>query len=173
MNREDKNQVIADLKGKLEENAHFYLTDISEMTVEDSNKLRGAFHEQGIRVEVVKNTLLKKAMEQSETDYSELFDVLKGATSIMFTEVGNVPAKVIEKFRKGNEKPVLKGAYVEESVYIGDDQVKVLSAIKSKEEVIGDIIGLLQSPAKNVISGLKGGGSKLSGILKALSEKAN
>ncbi len=173
MNREDKNQVIADLKGKLEENAHFYLTDISEMTVEDSNKLRGAFHEQGIRIEVVKNTLLKKAMEQSEADYSELFDVLKGNTSIMFTEVGNAPAKVIEKFRKSNEKPILKGAYVEESVYIGDDQVKVLSAIKSKEEVIGDIIGLLQSPAKNVISGLKGGGSKLSGILKALSEKAN
>ena len=173
MNREDKNQVIADLKGKLEVNPHFYLTDISEMTVEDSNKLRGAFHEQGIRIEVVKNTLLKKAMEQSETDYSELFDVLKGNTSIMFTEVGNTPAKVIEKFRKNNEKPILKGAYVEESVYIGDDQIKVLSAIKSKEEVIGDIIGLLQSPAKNVISGLKGGGSKLSGILKTLSEKAN
>jgi len=173
MNREVKNQVIADLKGKLEENAHFYLTDISEMTVEDSNKLRGAFHEQGIRIEVVKNTLLKKAMESAETDYSPLYDVLKGATSIMFTEVGNVPAKVIEKFRKGNEKPILKGAYVEESVYIGDDQVKVLSSIKSKEELIGDIIMLLQSPAKNVISGLKGSGSKLSGILKTLSEKAN
>tara|TARA_B100001540_G_scaffold104833_1_gene94608 strand:+ start:30 stop:551 length:522 start_codon:yes stop_codon:yes gene_type:complete len=173
MNREDKNQVIADLKGKLEENPHFYLTDISEMTVEDSNKLRGAFHEQGIRIEVVKNTLLKKAMEYAEADYSPLYDVLKGNTSIMFTEVGNVPAKVIEKFRKSNEKPILKGAYVEESVYIGDDQVKVLSSIKSKDELIGDIIGLLQSPAKNVISGLKGSGSKLSGILKTLSEKAN
>ncbi len=173
MNREVKNQVIADLKGKLEENAHFYLTDISEMTVEDSNKLRGAFHEQGIRIEVVKNTLLKKAMESAEADYSPLYDVLKGATSIMFTEVGNVPAKVIEKFRKDSEKPILKGAYVEESVYIGDDQVKVLSSIKSKEELIGDIIMLLQSPAKNVISGLKGSGSKLSGILKTLSEKAN
>ena len=173
MNREDKNQVIANLKGKLEENPHFYLTDISEMTVEDSNKLRGAFHEQGIRIEVVKNTLLKKAMESAEADYSPLYDVLKGATSIMFTEVGNVPAKVIEKFRKDSEKPILKGAYVEESVYIGDDQVKVLSSIKSKEELIGDIIMLLQSPAKNVISGLKGSGSKLSGILKTLSEKAN
>ncbi|MFL2582230.1 MAG: 50S ribosomal protein L10 [Flavobacteriales bacterium] len=173
MNREDKNQVIANLKGKLEENPHFYLTDISEMTVEDSNKLRGAFHEQGIRIEVVKNTLLKKAMEASDADYTELYDVLKGATSIMFTEVGNVPAKVIEKFRKSNEKPILKGAYVEESVYVGDDQVKVLSAIKSKEELIADVIALLQSPAKNVISGLKGSGSKLSGILKTLSEKAN
>ncbi len=173
MNREDKNQVIADLKVKLEANPHFYLTDISEMTVEDSNKLRGAFHEQGIRIEVVKNTLLKKAMEAAEADYSPLYDVLKGSTSIMFTEVGNVPAKVIEKFRKSSEKPILKGAYVEESVYIGDDQVKVLSSIKSKDELIGDIIGLLQSPAKNVISGLKGSGSKLSGILKTLSEKAN
>jgi large subunit ribosomal protein L10 len=173
MNREDKNQVIANLKGKLEENPHFYLTDISEMTVEDSNKLRGAFHEQGIRIEVVKNTLLKKAMEASNADYTELYDVLKGATSIMFTEVGNVPAKVIEKFRKSSEKPILKGAYVEESVYVGDDQVKVLSAIKSKEELIADVIALLQSPAKNVISGLKGGGSKFSGILKTLSEKAN
>ena len=173
MNREDKNQVIANLKGKLEENPHFYLTDISEMTVEDSNKLRGAFHEQGIRIEVVKNTLLKKAMESAEADYSPFYDVLKGATSIMFTEVGNVPAKVIEKFRKSSEKPILKGAYVEESVYVGDDQVKVLSAIKSKEELIADVIALLQSPAKNVISGLKGSGSKLSGILKTLSEKAN
>jgi len=132
MNREDKNQVIADLKGKLEENPHFYLTDISEMTVEDSNKLRGAFHEQGIRIEVVKNTLLKKAMESAEADYSPFYDVLKGATSIMFTEVGNVPAKVIEKFRKSSEKPILKGAFVEECVYIGDDQIKVLSSIKSK-----------------------------------------
>ena len=173
MNREDKNQVIANLKGKLEENPHFYLTDISEMTVEDSNKLRGAFHEQGIRIEVVKNTLLKKAMDAANTDYSELYDVLKGATSIMFTEVGNVPAKVIEKFRKSSEKPILKGAFVEECVYIGDDQVKVLSSIKSKDELIGDIIALLQSPTKNVISGLKGSGSKLSGILKTLSEKAN
>lgn len=173
MNREEKNLVIENLKGKLDSNPHFYLTDISEMAVEDSNKLRGAFHEQGIRVEVVKNTLLKKAMESAEADYSPLYDVLKGATSIMFTEVGNAPAKVIEKFRKTSEKPILKGAYVEESVYIGDDQVKVLSSIKSKEEVIGDIIMLLQSPAKNVISGLKGSGSKLSGILKTLSEKQN
>ena len=171
MNREDKNQVIANLKGKLEENPHFYLTDISEMTVEDSNKLRGAFHEQGIRVEVVKNTLLKKAMESAEADYAELYDVLKGNTSIMFTEVGNAPAKVIEKFRKDNEKPILKGAYVEESVYIGDDQVKVLSSIKSKDELIGEIIGLLQSPATNVISALQSGGNNLSGLLKALAEK--
>lgn len=173
MNREEKNQVIQSLKEKLDTNPHFYLTDISEMTVEDSNKLRGAFHEQGIKIEVVKNTLLAKAMESAESDYSPLLDVLKGATSIMFTEVGNTPAKVIEKFRKTNPKPILKGAYVEESVYIGDDQIKVLSSIKSKDELIGDIIMLLQSPAKNVISGLKGSGSKLSGILKTLSEKQN
>lgn len=173
MNREEKNQMIADLKVKLNENSHFYLTDISEMTVEDSNSLRGAFHEQGIRVEVVKNTLLQKAMESAEADYSGLYEVLKGATSIMFTEVGNTPAKVIEKFRKSSPKPLLKGAFVEESVYIGDDQLKVLSSIKSKDELIGDIVSLLQSPAKNVISGLKGSGSKLSGILKTLSERQN
>tara|TARA_B100000795_G_scaffold265576_1_gene247579 strand:+ start:1155 stop:1679 length:525 start_codon:yes stop_codon:yes gene_type:complete len=172
MNREEKNQVIENLAEKLANNPHFYLTDISEMVVEDTNKLRGAFHEQGIRVEVVKNSLLKKAMERVEgNDYSELYSVLKGATSIMFTEVGNAPAKVIKAFRKTSEKPMLKGAFVEESVYLGDNELDNLCSIKSKEELIGDLIGLLQSPAKNVISGLKSSGSKLSGILKTLSEK--
>jgi len=172
MNREEKNQVIENLAEKLANNPHFYLTDISEMVVEDTNKLRGAFHEQGIRVEVVKNSLLKKAMERVEgNDYSELYSVLKGATSIMFTEVGNTPAKVIKAFRKTSEKPMLKGAFVEESVYLGDNELDNLCSIKSKEELIGDLIGLLQSPAKNVISGLKSSGSKLSGILKTLSEK--
>jgi len=171
MNREEKNQVIENLKVKLESNPHFYLTDISSMRVEDTNTLRGAFYEQGITIEVVKNTLLQKAMESAEKDYSELYGVLKGATSIMFTEVGNTPAKVIEKFRKTSEKPLLKGAFVEESVYVGDDQIKVLSSIKSKDELIGDLIALLQSPAKNVISGLTSGGSTLSGILKTLSQK--
>lgn len=172
MNREEKNQVIENLAEKLANNPHFYLTDISEMVVEDTNKLRGAFHEQGIRVEVVKNSLLKKAMERVEgNDYSELYSVLKGATSIMFTEVGNTPAKVIKAFRKTSEKPMLKGAFVEESIYLGDNELDNLCSIKSKEELIGDLIGLLQSPAKNVISGLKSSGSKLSGILKTLSEK--
>lgn len=172
MNREEKNQVIEVLAEKLANNPHFYLTDISEMAVEDSNKLRGAFYEKGIKLEVVKNTLLKQAMERVEDkDYSDLYAVLKGATSILFTEVGNTPAKVIKQFRKSSEKPVLKAAFVEECAYIGDNQIDTLSSIKSKDELIGDLIGLLQSPAKNVISGLKSGGSKLSGILKTLSEK--
>ena len=172
MNREEKNQVIENLVEKLGNNPHFYLTDISEMAVEDTNKLRGAFHEQGIRVEVVKNSLLKKAMDRVEgNDYTELYDTLKGATSIMFTEVGNAPAKVIKAFRKTSEKPILKGAFVEESIYIGDNELDNLCSIKSKDELIGDLIGLLQSPAKNVISGLKSSGSTLSGILKTLSEK--
>lgn len=172
MNREEKNQVIEILTEKLANNPHFYLTDISEMAVEDSNKLRGAFYEEGIKLEVVKNSLLKKAMERVEDkDYSDLYAVLKGATSILFTEVGNAPAKVIKQFRKSSEKPVLKAAFVEECAYIGDNQIDTLSSIKSKDELIGELIGLLQSPAKNVISGLKSGGSKLSGILKTLSEK--
>lgn len=172
MNREEKNQVIENLAEKLGNNPHFYLTDISEMVVEDTNKLRGAFHEQGIRVEVVKNSLLKKAMERVEgNDYSELYDVLKGSTSIMFTEVGNAPAKVIKAFRKTSEKPILKGAFVEESIYLGDNELDNLCSIKSKDELIGELIGLLQSPAKNVISGLKSSGSTLSGLLKTLSEK--
>ncbi len=172
MNREEKNQVIENLVEKLGSNPHFYLTDISEMAVEDTNKLRGAFHEQGIRVEVVKNSLLKKAMDRVEgNDYTELYDTLKGATSIMFTEVGNAPAKVIKAFRKTSEKPILKGAFVEESIYIGDNELDNLCSIKSKDELIGDLIALLQSPAKNVISGLKSSGSTLSGILKTLSEK--
>jgi large subunit ribosomal protein L10 len=172
MNREEKNQVIENLVEKLGSNPHFYLTDISEMAVEDTNKLRGAFHEQGIRVEVVKNSLLKKAMERVEgNDYTELYDTLKGATSIMFAEVGNAPAKVIKAFRKTSEKPILKGAFVEESIYIGDNELDNLCSIKSKDELIADLIALLQSPAKNVISGLKSSGSTLSGILKTLSEK--
>jgi len=172
MNREEKNQVVENLAVKLANNPHFYLTDISEMAVEDSNILRGAFRKEGIVVEVVKNSLLKKAMERvEEKDYSELYSVLRGATSIMFTEVGNTPAKVISELRKSSEKPILKGAFVEECAYVGDEQLSVLKSIKSKDELIGELIGLLQSPAKNVISGLKSGGSKLSGILKTLSEK--
>ena len=172
MNREDKNQVIANLKGKLEENPHFYLTDISEMTVEDSNKLRGAFHEQGIRIEVVKNTLLKKAMEASNVDYAELYDVLKGNTSIMFTDTANAPAKLIKEFRKKHDKPVFKAAHLDASFYIGEEYLDTLSDLKSKDELIAEIIALLQSPAKNVISSLQSGSNKLSGIVKTLAERS-
>jgi len=147
------------------------LTDISGLDAVQTFALRRACFKANIKLSVVKNTLLAKAMEASEKDFGDLQDVLKGNTSLMFSEVGNAPAKLIKDFRKKSEKPVLKGAFIEEAIYIGDDQISVLESIKSKEELIGDVIALLQSPAKNVISALQSGGSNLSGILKTLSER--
>ncbi|HET8854692.1 MAG TPA: 50S ribosomal protein L10, partial [Salinimicrobium sp.] len=135
------------------------------------SNLRRACYKADIKLAVVKNTLLAKAMESSDKDFGDLPTILKGNTSIMFSQTGNAPAKVIKEFRKKSDKPLLKGAFVEEAVYVGDDYLETLVNIKSKEEVIGDIIGLLQSPAKNVVSALKSGGGKIAGILKTLSEK--
>lgn len=171
MNKTEKDKAIDDLVAKLANNNHFYLTDISELTVEHSNNLRRTCFKQGIQIEMVKNTLLRKAFERSEKNYEELYGTLKGSTSIMFSETGNAPAKLIIGFRKKHSKPVLKAAFVEESVYIGDDQLKALESLKTKNELIGEIIGLLQSPAKNVVSQLQSGGQKLAGVLKTLSEK--
>lgn len=172
MRKEDKSQIIDTLAVQLQEANHFYLTDISGLTVEETNKLRGLCFKQNIQLKMVKNTLLKKAMEKvEEKNYEDLYETLKGSTSIMFTEVNNAPAKMILDLRKKAEKPILKGAYVEEACYIGDDQLKALSEVKSKEELVGDIIGLLQSPAKNVISALQSGGNKLAGIVQTLAEK--
>ena len=172
MTREEKSQVIQDLTGKLTDNPVIYLADISGLNASDTSNLRRACFKANVKLAVVKNTLLAKAMESSDKDFGELPNVLKGNTSLMMAEIGNAPAKVIKAFRKGkNEKPILKGAYVEEAVYVGDDQLDNLVNIKSKEEVIGDIIGLLQSPAKNVISALQSGGGKIHGILQTLSEK--
>jgi large subunit ribosomal protein L10 len=148
-----------------------YLTDTAGLNAKDTTALRRACFKAGIRLSVVKNTLLSKAMDASDKEFGDLKEVLKGNTSLMFSEVGNAPAKVIKDFRKKSDKPVLKGAYIEEAVYVGDDQIDFLVAIKSKEELIGDIITLLQSPAKNVVSGLKSGGGKLAGIIKTLSER--
>ncbi|MCK5638501.1 MAG: 50S ribosomal protein L10 [Flavobacteriaceae bacterium] len=171
MTREEKSQVIKDLTGKLTDNNIIYLADISGLNAMDTSNLRRACFKANVNLAVVKNSLLSKAMENSDKDFGELPTTLKGNTSIMVSETGNAPAKVIKAFRKGKDKPILKGAYIEEAIYVGDDQLNTLVNIKSKEEVIGDIIGLLQSPAKNVISALKSGGSNLSGILKTLSEK--
>lgn len=171
MNKAEKNQMIDVLVNEINQNPNFYLTDISNLTVQKTNELRGLCFKKGVRLKVVKNTLLQKALERTGRDYSELFPALKGSTSIMFAEAGNVPAKLIQEFRKTNDKPILKAAYVEESIYIGDNQLATLANIKSKNELIGDIIGLLQSPAKNVISALQSGGNKLSGIVKTLSER--
>ncbi|MAU15265.1 MAG: 50S ribosomal protein L10 [Muricauda sp.] len=171
MTREEKATVIEDLTAQLAENPNIYLADISGLNAVDTSNLRRACFKANIKLAVVKNTLLAKAMEASDKEFGELSEVLKGNTSLMLSETGNAPAKLIKNFRKKSEKPVLKGAFIEEAVYIGDENLDALVNIKSKEEVIGDIIGLLQSPAKNVISGLKSGGGKLAGILKTLSEK--
>ena len=172
MTREEKSQVIEDLTGRLTENRVIYLADISGLNASDTSNLRRACFKAGVKLAVVKNTLLAKAMESSDKDFGELPTVLKGNTSMMFSEASNAPAKLIKEFRKGKkEKPILKGAYIEESIYVGDDQLDNLVNIKSKEELIGEIIGLLQSPAKNVISALQSGGGKLHGILQTLSER--
>ena len=171
MTREEKSQVIEHLTAQLTENPTIYLADISGLDAGSTSNLRRACFKAGVRLSVVKNTLLAKAMESSNKDFGELTGTLKGNTSLMFAEVANAPAKVIKEFRKKSDKPVLKGAYVEESVYVGDDQLDTLVDIKSKEELIGEIIGLLQSPAKNVISALKSGGGTIAGIVKTLSER--
>ena len=171
MTREEKSQVIQDLTAKLADTNTIYLADISGLDALTTSNLRRACFKANVKLAVVKNTLLSKAMEASDKDFGELPSVLKGNTSIMIAEAGNAPAKVIKEFRKKSDKPVLKGAFVEESIYVGDDQLDALVNIKSKEELIGDIITLLQSPAKNVVSALQSGGNKLSGILSTLSEK--
>jgi len=171
MTREEKSQVIKDLTAQLTENETIYLADISGLDAGSTTNLRRACFKAGVRLAVVKNTLLKKAMESADKDFGELPGVLKGNTSLMFAETSNAPAKVIKAFRKKSEKPLLKGAFIEETIYIGDDQLNTLVDIKSKDELIGDIIGLLQSPAKNVISALKSGGSTIAGIVKTLSER--
>jgi len=171
MTREEKSQVIEVITTKLTEGNIIYLADISGLNALDTSNLRRACFKANVKLAVVKNSLLEKAMEKSDKDFGELSSILKGNTSLMFSEIGNAPAKVIKEFRKKSDKPVLKGAYIEEAIYVGDDQLDTLVSIKSKEELIGDIITLLQSPAKNVISALQSGGNKLTGILKTLSEK--
>lgn len=171
MTRKEKANVIQDLTTQLGDNTTIYLADISGMDASATSALRRACFKANIKLAVVKNTLLEKAMEASEKEFGELPEVLKGNTSLMFSEIANAPAKVIKNFRKKSDKPLLKGAFIEEAIYIGDNQLDTLVGIKSKEEMIGEIIGLLQSPAKNVISGLKSGGGKLAGILKTLSER--
>jgi large subunit ribosomal protein L10 len=171
MTREEKAQVIESLTTTLAENNTIYLADISGLNAVLTSNLRRACFKANVNLAVVKNTLLSKAMEKSDKDFGELQDILKGNTSIMTASASNAPAKVIKDFRKKSDRPILKGAYVEESVYVGDDQLDALVSIKSKEQLIGEIIGLLQSPAKNVISALQSGGQKLSGILTTLSER--
>ena len=171
MKKEEKSQLIDSLAEQLKEANSFYLTDISSLNAATTSRLRRTCFKRNVQLRVVKNTLLRKAMERTGKPFDEFYPILTGSTSIMFSEVANDPAKLIKEFRKATLKPSLKGAYVEECIYLGDNQLDTLVHIKTKFELIGELIGLLQSPAKNVISALQSGGNKLAGIVKTLSEK--
>ncbi len=172
MTKDEKRVVIDSLTAKLNEYPHFYLTDIADLNAEQTASLRRKCFESGISLIVVKNTLLNKALENVEKADADLVKVLEGSTSIMFTQTAKAPAVMIKEFRKSNDKPVLKAAYVEGCVYVGDDKIEELCNIKSREELIGDIIALLQSPAKNVISALQANaGQKIAGLVKSLEER--
>ncbi|MEN8116920.1 MAG: 50S ribosomal protein L10 [Bacteroidota bacterium] len=171
MKSSEKQVIINNLQEQIDSFNHFYLADISGLNAEDTSDLRRLCFSQKVKLVVVKNTLLRKALENSGKDASELYDALKGNTSVMFTEQGNVPAKLIKSFRKDHEKPVLKAAYVEESVYVGEDQLEVLVAVKSKNELIADVVALLQSPMKTVLGQLQSGGNTIHGVLDTLKEK--
>lgn len=160
MTREEKSIAIEDLTARLADVNVVYLADTSGLDADTTSNLRRACFKAGIKLEVVKNTLLEKAMEASVNDYGDLPSVLKGNTALMIAETANGPAKIIKEFRKKSDKPLLKGAYINQEIYIGDNQLDGLVAIKSKEEVIGEIIGLLQSPAQRVIAALQNQPSK-------------
>lgn len=173
MTREEKAKIIQQLSDRLAESTHFYLADTSAMTVEESNTLRGQLYKEGLSLQVVKNTLMRIALENQEGKYDQAKDVLNGTTAVVFTETANLPARVIREFRKSHEKPILKGAYIDEDFFVGDENLGKLADLKSREELLGEVIGLLQSPAKNVISALQSGGKNLAGILKTLADKEN
>ena len=171
MTKEEKLNEIKTLSKDLSETPNFYLADIAGLDSKSTLDIRRACFKSNIRISVVKNTLLKKAMEDSGKEFGDLKTTLKGNTSVMFSEKGNIPAKLIKDFRKKFDKPILKGAFVEESIYIGDDKINVLADLKSKDEIIGEIMTLLVSPINNVLLSLKSGSNKISGIIKKLSEK--
>lgn len=171
MRKEEKHEVVLALTETIAEYGNFYITDTANLSVAKVNDIRRKCFENGIKMQVAKNKLIRKAMEASEGDFSEMFDVLKGSSSILFSKTANAPAKLIKQLRKSGDKPVLKAAYIDSAVFIGDNQLDALVNLKSKEELVADIIALLQSPAKNVISGLQSGSNKLAGIVKTLQER--
>jgi large subunit ribosomal protein L10 len=172
MTREEKNQIIDELVQTLTSTSSFYITDIGTLNSEKTSKLRRLCYNRQVGLKVAKNSLIKKALQRIEGDYSDMIPTLKGFSAIMVHEVPNMPAKLIKDFRKESDRPVLKSASIDGGVFVGDNQLDVLASLKTKNELIGDIIGLLQSPAQSVISGLKGQGSKIAGILKTLEERA-
>lgn len=171
MRPEEKNKLIDSLVEQLSNNETIYLADISDLNAEKTSKLRRLCFRRNIPMMVVKNTLLKKAMERSNKDFSPLYEVLKGHTSLMFGDTGNAPAKLIKEFRKESDRPILKGAYVEETTYTGDDQLDALVNVKSKNELVADIIFMLKSPMSNVLGALQSGGNTIHGVLKTLGER--
>jgi large subunit ribosomal protein L10 len=171
MKSADKQVLINNLQEQIDSYNHFYLTDISGLNAADTSDLRRLCFKQNVKLVVAKNTLLRKALENSGKNAEELYDTLKGNTSVMFTEVGNAPAKLIKEFRKKHKRPVLKAAFVEESVYVGEEQLDALIAVKSKNELIADVIALLQSPVQTLLSQLQSGGNTIHGVLETLKEK--
>jgi large subunit ribosomal protein L10 len=171
MKSTEKQVIINNLRDQIDSYSHFYLTDISGLNAEDTSNLRRLCFKQDVKLVVAKNTLLRKALEGSGKNTEELYDALRGNTSVMFTENGNVPAKLIKDFSKKHKKPVLKAAYVEESVYLGADQLETLIAVKSKNELIGDVVALLQSPMQTLLSQLQSGGNTIHGVLETLKER--
>lgn len=171
MTRDEKSEVVLALKEQIEANGNFYITDTSSLTVAQVNNIRRKCFEAGIKMQVAKNKLIQKAMEAVGGDFEPLNDALKGSSTLLFSEVANAPAKLIKALRKTSEKPVLKGAYIDSAIFVGDNQLDALVSLKSKNELIGDVIGLLQSPAKNVISALQSGGNTIAGLVKTLQER--
>ncbi|GAB3911414.1 50S ribosomal protein L10 [Mucilaginibacter boryungensis] len=172
MNKEEKHELVLALTEQMKEYGNFYITDTSNLTVAKINNIRRKCFESDITIQVAKNSLIEKAMQATGGDYGQIYDVLKGSSTILFSKSATAPAKLIKQLRKaGSEKPVIKAAYIDSAVFIGDNQLDVLTNLKSKEELVGEIIGLLQSPAKNVISALQSSGGKLAGIVKTLQER--
>jgi large subunit ribosomal protein L10 len=174
MNKQEKTELLDELKEVFSESTVFYVTDCSTMTVEKVNKLRRTCHEQGIQMRVLKNTLVRRALQEvDENRYQDLYTALNGPSALLFAEVGNQPAKMIKAFRKANEteRPALKAAYIDGAVFLGEDQLDNLVKLKSKYELLGELVGLLQSPARNVLGALQSGGHTLAGLVKALEER--
>lgn len=171
MKREDKQEIVKALADQITSFGNFYIADTADLTVEKVNAIRRKCFDSGITIKVAKNTLIRKAMELAGVDSEELRDVLKGSSTLFFSETGNAPAKLIKELRKSGPKPIIKGAYIDSAVFVGDDQLDALAKLKSKDELIGEIIGLLQSPATNVISALQSGGNTIAGLVKTLQER--
>ncbi len=171
MNKEEKHDLVLALTEQIKDYGNFYITDTSDLTVAKINDIRRKCFESEITMQVAKNTLIKKAMEAAGDDFAPMFDVLKGSSSILFSKSATAPAKLIKALRKQGDKPILKAAYIDSAVFIGDNQIETLIKLKSKEQLIGEIIGLLQSPAKNVVSALQSGGNTIAGVVKTLQER--